>query len=759
MARIDRLAALALLAGALGADGAAAQGRPVAPLDGLFSQAQAARGGQAFRAHCARCHDAQQAAQLFLAQGGGQGLAEYHQRLTILMPPESPVRPAAEDYVDIVAYLMAEAGARPGEADLGPRADQWAEAQIPAGISVDPATLLADIAPAVEWTSYRGDAGGTAYSSAALIDADNVADLDIAWRWNTASFGPSPEARNITTPLMADGVLYLTAGLTRNVVALDAATGQTLWMWRPQEAADRFQNAPRKGAGRGVALWDGGDGGRRIFTTTPGFHLAALDAETGRPVEGFGEDGVVDLMQGLRGAPDDRLPDIGTQSPPLVIGDIVVVGPAHLVSVRPRSRANVKGDVRGYDARTGALVWTFHTVPAPGEPGYETWEQGSADYTGNAGVWAPMSADPETGAIFLPVEAATSDLYGGERPGANLYSSSLVSLDGATGELRWAQQLIHHDIWDWDTPALPVLADIPQPDGSARKAVIQPSKQGFVYAFDRDTGEPLWPMVETPVPQSDVPGEQTWPTQPIPTLPAPVAPQGVTEDVLIDFTPELRAEALEAIADYRWGELFAPPSVADAPDGTRGTLMLPHPTGGANWEGGAYDPAAGVFFVGTMNQIYIAALEPATGADIGYRAAGGPALTVRGLPVEKPPYGAITAIDMTTGRHVWRVANGMTPAAVANHPDLQGLDIPRTGVATRAGLLVTPTLLFAGEGTGGGAWLHVHDKATGAVIRDVELPGAQTGLPMTYVWGGRQYVVLAVGDGTSAAEIVALSVE
>ncbi len=752
-------AAAGLLAGAAYAQDASQDGA-LERLDGTFSRAQAARGAQAFSANCARCHSPTQAAQLLLTQGGGQLLDAYHPRLYALMPPDVGVKPDAAVYADMMAFLMRTAGADAGGGEGGPGAAAWAEVQIPAGVVIDPDAHIGNVAQAVSWTAYRGSNLGQAYAPAGLIDADNVGELEIAWRWSGASYGPAPEARNITTPLMVGGVLYVTAGTTRNVVALDAATGQTLWMWRPQEAQDRYENAPRKGAGRGVAYWAGGDNEpARIFTVTPGFHLAALDAATGLPATGFGADGQIDLMDGLRGTPaDGALPDIGSQSPPLVVGNVVVVGPAHLVSVRPRSRQNVKGDVRGFDARTGELLWTFHTVPAPGEPGYETWEDGSADYTGNAGVWAPMSADPETGAIFLPVEAATSDLYGGERHGQNLYSSSLVSLDGATGELRWAQQLIHHDIWDWDTPGIPILGDIPQADGPAIRAVMQPTKQGMLYTFDRNTGEPVWPLVETPMPASDVPGEQTWPTQPIPQKPAPFAPQGVTEDMLIDFTPELRAEALEIVRDYRMGGLFSPPSLVDAEDGTRGTLMLPHPTGGANWEGGAYDPGTGVAYVASMNQIYIAALESAPeGSDIPYLAAGGPPLTVRGLPIEKPPYGKITAIDMTSGEHVWEAANGMTPEAVANHPDLATMNLARTGIATRSGLLVTPTLLFAGEGTGGAPYLHVHDKATGQLLRDIALPGSQTGLPMTYVWGGRQYVVMAVGDGASPAEIVALA--
>jgi quinoprotein glucose dehydrogenase len=424
----------------------------------------------------------------------------------------------------------------------------------------------------------------------------------------------------------------------------------------------------------------------------------------------------------------------------------------------PDSRRNIKGDVRGFDARTGEPVWTFHTVPLPGEAGYETWEGGSAEYTGNAGVWAPFSADPELGYVYLPVEAATSDMYGGHRPGDNLFSSSLVCLDARTGERIWHYQLIHHDIWDWDTPAPPILVDVVA-DGRPVKAVVQVTKQAWAYVFDRVSGEPLWPIEERPVPQSDVPGEMTSPTQPHPTRPAPFDRQGFSEDDLIDFTPELRAQALGLVAGYRMGPIFTPPSLIGGPDGTGGTLMLPNAIGGANWEGGAVDPETGILYVGSHTSPGVIGLRPTDRerSDVAYWAGGRAPRMAGGLPVVKPPWGRITAIDLNTGEHVWMLANGATPAQIAEHPALAGVELPRTGKPSRAGLLVTKTLLFAGEGLGGDPVFRAHDKASGEIIAEIELPATQSGIPMTYMHEGRQYIVMAVGGRGFPAGLVALA--
>ncbi len=724
--------------------------------DKVFSRAQAARGERVFADECASCHTPAQAAELMRSRAGGTLFPDFHARLSATMPPFSADRPEPQSYVDILGYLSQTLGSVPGSTDATLASEAFRSAKVPstgAAASVSPADVRN-----IEWRNWRGELSGLAYSPADQINAGNVKSLKTAWRWSSMGMGATPEARSIATPLMVGETLYVTAGLTRNVVAIDARTGETLWMWRAAEDKARYENAPRKGSGRGVSYWTDGKRDKRIFTVTPGFQLVALDAATGRPVSRFGKGGRVDLMQGLRGAPKGDLPDIGNSSPPLVIGNVVVVGPAHEVGMRPQSRKNVKGDVRGFDARTGRLLWTFHTIPAKGEAGYETWVAGSAEEAGNAGVWAPMSGDPETGLIFLPVEAATGDVYGGGRTGANLYSSSLVALDSRTGKLRWSSQLVHHDIWDWDVPAIPILADIPASSGTV-KAVLQITKQGFVFAFHRDTGKPVWPIVETPVPQSDVPGEQTFPTQPMPTLPAPFDRQGVTADDLIDFTPALRIEAMEAVKPYRLGAFMAPPSLIGAPDGTRGTLSLPSVLGGGNWEGGAYDPETGTLFVGSMTNIGLLTLSPAPeAAGTRYHFGGGRTPTVQGLPLAKPPYGRITAIDMKTGQHAWMIANADTPQSISANPALAGLKLDRTGIATRAGLLATKTLLFAGEGVSGSPVLRAHDKTTGAIIAEIALPGTQTGLPMTYVLDGKQYVVMttAGGDG-KAGEIVALA--
>jgi glucose dehydrogenase len=608
----------------------------------------------------------------------------------------------------------------------------------------------------VEWRFYGGNLASQRYSPLAQIDASNAGQLKIAWRFNTGNYGPRPEARNETTPLVIDGVLYTQVGITRNVVALNPKSGELLWVWRPDDGEQRFARAPRKTSGRGPAYWSDGAGNDRLLTVTPGFYLAALDPDTGRPVPGFGENGIVDLMLGVRGEVNDKS-SIGNSSPPTIVGDVVIVGPAHEVGMRPPSKANLKGDVRGYDVRTGKLLWTFHTIPTRDEPGYETWLNGSAEYIGNAGVWAPMTADAELGYVYLPTEAPIADTWGGERHGNNLYSSSLVCLDAKTGERVWHYQLIHHDIWDWDNPTAPILMDLVV-DGRPIKAVAQITKQAFVYTFDRVTGEPVWPIEERPVPQTDVPGEWTSPTQPFPTKPPAFDRQGVSIDDLIDFTPELRAEAVEGIKAFRIGPIFTPPSLSKASDGTSGTLMLPNATGGANWEGGAFDPETNILYVGSYTNPFVLVLEPPpAGSDITYINGGGAQLPwLQGLPLIKPPWGRITAIDMNKGEHVWQLASGPTPKEIAENPALKGLDIPWTGRATRPVTLVTKTLLFTAEGWGGAPTLHARDKATGAVLAEIALPGAVGGRPMTYMIDGKQYLIVSVAGG-NGAEIVALT--
>jgi quinoprotein glucose dehydrogenase len=608
------------------------------------------------------------------------------------------------------------------------------------------------------WPVYGGDAAFTRYSPLDQIDSGNAERLAVAWRRPMGPLTDRPEVRSQTTPLYVDGRLFVTAGFTRHVVALDPASGEVLWQWDPAEEEERLADAPRVNSGRGVAWWGGDGGPGRLLVVTPGYRLAALHPGTGAPVVAFGDGGVVDLMEGHRvreGVP--LVGTIGASAPPLVAGDVIVVGSAHHVGMRPPSRVNTPGDIRGFDVRTGELLWTFNPIPEPGEAGHETWLDDAWRFTGNAGVWTTMSYDPESGLVYLPTEAATGDYFGGHRPGENLFSSSVVALDARTGERRWHFQIIHHDIWDWDNPTAPILADVTV-DGRARKLAVQLTKQSFAYVFDRITGEPIWPIEERPVPQSDVPGEWTSPTQPIPTRPAPYDRQGFSEADLIALTPEVHERARRLASRYRMGGLYTPPSVKDAPDGTQGTLSLPSAIGGANWEGGALDPETGMLYVPSMTNASVLALEPGgADSDMDWIAARAATAVLPGVPMVQPPWGRITAIDLTTGDHRWQVANGDTPPPVAERLGVPLEDLPRTGKVSRAGLVVTATLLFAGEGMSGAPVFRAHDKATGEILAELELPAAQVGLPMTYLHEGRQYVAMAVGGGEGGVEIVALA--
>ena len=613
---------------------------------------------------------------------------------------------------------------------------------------------------------YGGDLDSTKYSPLDQITADNVADLEIAWRWRTDNFGPRPDFKYQATPLMIGGVLYTTAGWRRNVVAIDGATGETLWMYRYDEGA-RGDVAPvRASSGRGVAYWTDGGDDARVIHVTKGYHLVALNATTGQPIPTFGQEGAVDLYDGLdRPRPEDG--QIGLNSPAMVIGDVIVLGAA-LQATAP-SPEFTAGFVRGFDVRTGERLRIFHTIPQPGEFGHDTWGNDSWRYTGNTGVWAPMSADPELGYIYLPVETPTNDLYGGHRPGDNLFAESL---DAKTGERVWHFQFVHHGIWDYDIPTPPALVDITV-NGRRIKAVAQVTKQAFTYVFDRVTGEPVWPIEERAVPQSDVPGERTSPTQPFPTRPAPFDRQGVTAGDLLDFTSEINAEALRIASEYRRGPLFTPPMLAGA-DGLRGLLMLPQMTGGANWQGGAVDAETGILYVASVTSPTVAGLtnNPAR-STMDYVGGGGARRTPEGcgeigplgLPLIKPPWGRITAIDLNSGDHLWMVPNGETPDCVKNHPALSGLEIPKTGKPERSGILVTKTLVFAGEGGGlfatptwaGGPMFYAYDKQTGEIVWEVELPKNQSGIPMTYMLDGKQYIVMAMSARGEPAELVALA--
>ena len=620
-----------------------------------------------------------------------------------------------------------------------------------------PATLAQTRHDGGEWPTYGGDLASTRYSPLNRIDASNVADLRVAWRWSAANFGSEPEFNYQVTPLMVDGVLYATAGNRRTAVAIDAATGETLWTHRIDEG-ERGAQAPRINAGRGVAFWESGDE-RRVFYITPGYQLFSLDMATGRRDPGFGDGGSVDLMATLR-IPEGVSPigTIGSSSPPLVVNDVVIMGSAHVSGRRQPIPQNIPGDIRGFDARTGELLWSFHVVPMDGEFGADTWEDGSNRYSGNSGVWTMLTADQERGIVYLPTEAPTHDWYGGHRLGDNLFANSVVALDVRTGERLWHYQLVHHDIWDLDNPAAPILADI-EVDGEDIPAVVQITKQGWAYVFNRETGEPVWPIEERQVPASSVPGEVASPTQPFPTKPPAFARQGLSVDELIDFTPELRAQALEIVEGYSYGELFEPPVVMDEDRGIGGYITLPRSVGGGNWEGGALDPESGVLYITSLDSPYIEALVPGQnpfGVDFDMMAPNYP-LLVDGLPVIRPPYGVITAIDLNVGEILWQIPNADTPEDIASHPALAGIDIGRTGRPARVGLLATATLLFSGEGAGGKPLLRAHDKATGDIIAEIDLPAAQTGLPMSYEIDGEQFIVVAVAGPDHPAELVALT--
>ena len=601
-----------------------------------------------------------------------------------------------------------------------------------------PAPAPTPSGPSVDWRSYGGNLANWRYSPLDQLTQDNIASVKPAWRWKSDNYGSNPEYRNESTPIVVNGTMYFTAGNERWVVAVNALTGANKWSWHLEEG-ERGRVSPRRSSGRGVSYWtDGTD--ERIFTITPGFLLAALGAKTGLPVAGFGTDGIVDLKASLGVEVDLVNAPIGNSSPPFVFDNIVIVPPALQEGTRPPSMKNVPGRIMAFDVRTGKLAWRFNTIPTKGELGYDTWDKGSAEYTGNAGSWAPLAADEKLGLIYVPVEDATGDYYGGHRPGNNLFSSSLVCLDAKTGKRVWHQQLVHHDIWDRDNPTQPILADITV-GGKKIEAVVQITKQAYAFVFDRVTGAPVWPINEMPVEQTDVPGEKTAATQPVPSKPAPFDRVGVTPDDLIDFTPALRAEAAAQLAKVRFGKSpFTPPSLANAPDGTVGTLTVPGALGGANWEGGALDPDTGILYVGSWTNPSVFALTKDPRSDMDYVGGGGVSTRVKGLPILKPPYSRITAIDLNTGDHKWMVANGDTPPDIKSNAALAGLTIPRTGAQTRPEILVTKTMLIVAEGNGAQPTLHVLDKATGKELTTVTVPGTINSLPMTYAINGRQFL-------------------
>jgi quinoprotein glucose dehydrogenase len=618
-----------------------------------------------------------------------------------------------------------------------------------------------------EWRSYGADLGNTHYSPLNQIDAGNFKSLEVAWRFHTENLGPRPEFNLESTPLMVNGVLYSTAGSRRDVVALDAATGELLWVHNEQEG-QRATVAPRRLSGRGLGYWTDGRE-ERILYVTPGYRLVALNAKTGFVIPNFGNSGSVDLKLDDDQAIDLMNDEIGLHAAPVVAGDTVIVGAAGKAGDIPKSKRNVKGFVRGFDVRTGKRLWIFHTIPKPGEFGYNTWEQDSADYTGNAGAWGQISVDEELGLAYLPVELPTGDFYGGHRPGDGLFGESIVAVDLKTGQRKWHYQLVHHALWDMDIPCAPMLVDITV-NGRTVKAVAQPTKQSFLYVLDRTNGQPVWPIEERPVEQSTVPGEKTSRTQPFPTKPPAYERQGSSIEDLIDFTPELRAEAVKIASRYKLGPIFTPPALSQ-PEGPIATLAMSGFGGGTNWPGGSYDPATHILYVYSQRVLVpMGLVKPNPGqSDMAYVLGkapgenGAPApLNVQGLPMIKPPYGSISAIDLNKGEILWRIAHGETPDNVRNHPALKGLTIPRTGRPGVVGTLVTGTLLVAGESgmftmpSGQrGAMLRAYNKATGAEVGAVPMPAGQTGSPMTYMLNGKQYIVVASGGVGVPAEFVA----
>ncbi len=617
-----------------------------------------------------------------------------------------------------------------------------------------------------EWRSYGGDIANTRYSGLDEISAENFGDLEVAWRVSTANFGPNPEYNFQSTPLMVNGVLYSTAGSRRSVIALDAGTGELLWMHRLDEG-ERGAAAPRRLSGRGLAYRDDGADGQ-IFYVTPGYRLIGLDATSGSRLTDFGTNGVVDLKQNFDQDIDLVTGEAGLHATPLVAGDTIVIGAAHLPGSTPRSMRNIKGYIRGFDALSGDRKWIFHTIPGADEFGNDSWLNDSWRYTGNTGVWGQISVDLELGIAYLPTEMPTNDYYGGHRHGDNLFSDSLIAVDLETGDRLWHYQFIHHDVWDWDLPCAPILADVVI-DGVERKIVAQPTKQAWLYVFDRETGEPIWPIEEREVEQSTVPGELLAPTQPFVTRPPAYDRQGVTLDDLIDFTPEIKRRA-EAIAErHRLGPIFTPPTVSD-PNGVAGTLMLPSQAGGTNWPGGSIDPETGIAYLYTFTTVVsLGLINDPERSDMNFIRgrsreipAAEVALNVDGIPLVKPPWGRITAIDLKVGEILWQIPHGETPDNIRNHPLLTGVDLPRTGRVGRVGTLVTKTLVIAGEAgtfttSSGeeGAMLRAYDKATGEEVGAVYMPAGASGSPMTYMHNGQQHIVLAISGGGFAGELIA----
>ena len=645
-----------------------------------------------------------------------------------------------------------------------------------------------------EWRSYAGDIAGTKYSPLDRIDAGNFGQLEVAWEWTTADAvlsrstpgggewrasreaivdslvadkpdlyreGQSPNPSRLqATPLMVDGVLYFNTPLSQGV-AVDAATGETRWVFNPKSYEEGTPSMSGPWTQRGVAYWTDGEGDERIFWGTGNGRLVCVQAGTGRPCPDFGPDGsgLVDATVGIPRVDREARDYLNAMlysinSPPIVVRDRVIHG-SQIADVRVTKEAP-PGWVRAWNVRTGEHEWDFHTVPnSPDEFGADTWLNESWRYSGNANVWSMLAGDNELGYVYLPTGAPTNDYYGADRPGDNLFSQSIIAVDVETGQRAWHFQAVHHGLWDYDFPTHPNLVDVTV-DGRAVKALAQVSKQGFVYVFDRVTGEPLWPIEERPVPQrTNLPGEVPAPTQPFPTRPPPFEYQGITVDDLVDFTPEIRAMALEAVADFQLGPLFTPP-LRGVDGGVQGTIQRPAIDGGANWGGAGVDPETGRLYVPSQNRfsvLHFYTPDPADGGTMPFTqgpfGGGRQPRMPQGLPLFKPPYSRMTAIDLNTGDIAWMEPNG-DGDRFRNHPLLRDLDLPPLGGDGRGGPLVTKTLLVSAltaGGSDGGPRLVARDKATGRIVGSVDLPSGAIGTPMTYLVDGRQHIALTVGGG------------
>jgi quinoprotein glucose dehydrogenase len=664
-----------------------------------------------------------------------------------------------------------------------------------------------------EWPHYTADIKGNRYSPLDQINASNFNKLEVAWRYKTDNLGPRPEYKLEGTPLMVKGVLYTTGGTRRSVIALDAKTGETIWTHSLREGK-RAAVSPRQLSGRGVSYWTDGKGDERIVYVSTGYRLVELNAKTGALVNSFATNGILDLKVGAVKGKGEQIDletgEIGVHSTPAIAKDVVIIGSAMREGATVSTHNNTKGLVRAFDVRTGKLLWTFHTIPRPGEFGNDTWEQESWATNGNAGVWTQISIDEDLGLVYLPVETPTSDYYGGHRPGNNLFGESLVCVDLKTGQRKWYFQFVHHPLWNFDNSSAPLILDI-NVGGRPIKAVAVPSKQAYLYVFDRVTGQPVWPIEEKPVPQSDVPGEKTSTTQPFPSKPPAYARNYLkTPDDLIDFTPELRAQALDVLKRYKVGDSPFTPPILGTVNGLLGAVGAGTAT---NWPGSAADPETHVVYAqagntpsarslvapppGFSDIRYVSGLggqefrevlgpgdccaadapprpnapaaptaAPAAGAVANPPATGGGGLTVQGLPISKPPYGILSAINLDRGELLWQVPHGDTPDNIRNHPALKGLNIPKTGQAgtSAVGLMVTKTLVVMGDAQvtttpehPRGAMLRAYDKQTGKEVGAIWMPAPQSGSPMTYMVGGKQYIVVAVSGGNYSGEYLAFA--